>query len=418
MGDASPDERLRRYAELVLRVGVNLERGQDLLVMLRHEHAAFARALAETAYRAGAAYVDVAYADDHVQRARIAHSAEEFLGEGPPWLAERLERAMARRAAVVQVAGDPNPELFAGLDPVRITRARVLSADQAWIRAATTHALAWAIVSYPTERWAERVYGSPDLERLWTAVGHALRLDEADPVAAWWARIDELGHRARALDELELDAVRFRGPGTDVTIGLLPESRWGSGVAATTWGRRHVANLPTEEVFTSPDRRRADGVVRSTRPLLLRGSLIDGIELELRDGRVVSARAQTGEDVLRADLAADDGASRLGEVALVDGSSRVAAAGVTYYSTLLDENQASHLAYGNCVPQAAPGLAALSRDEQQARGLNASSVHVDFMVGGPEVEVDGIRRDGGAVPLLRDGVWQVGTEPTVGRTTR
>ena len=253
----------------------------------------------------------------------------------------------------------------------------------------------------------ETVFGEPDVARLWEAVAHAVRLDEADPVAAWQAHVAMLEARTQALADLGLDAVRLRGPGTDLTVGLGAHSRWAHGLNETADGRRFVANLPTEEVLTTPHRDRTEGTVRSTRPLVLAGVVVEGLTLRFERGVVVDATADRGFEVVARELEADDGARRLGELALVDGSSRVGRTGLTFFHTLYDENATCHIAYGQSAGAVDDEAEALAPDEQLARGINQSRLHTDFMVGGPEVAVDGLLADGTEIPLIRDDVWQL-----------
>jgi aminopeptidase len=259
----------------------------------------------------------------------------------------------------------------------------------------------WTVIACPTEGWASRVFGEPDVERLWREVAFCVRLDEDDPGAAWQEHVAKLGRRAQALDALGIDALHFVGPGTDLTVGLLPESRWRGGDAVTVDGIRHVVNMPTEEVFTTPDSRRTSGVVRSTRPLEMYGQIIRGLVVRFEDGRIVDVQADNGADVIKAQLETDDRAPYLGEVALVDGVSRVGRTGLTFADSLFDENATCHIAYGGCYTDA------LSDPDAEGANVN-SSVHTDFMIGGPEVAVDAITRDGSVVPLLRDDVWRLG----------
>jgi aminopeptidase len=398
------DARLRAYARLLVHAGVNLREGQELLVQGQLEHAPLVRAIAEEAYGAGARYVDVGYGDRWIHRAFVAHAADDMLGWTPPWMVERLSRAIEVGGAVIGISGDSGADVFEGLDGARLARARFRDFDEVWLDGVMARKLAWTLVAYPTERWAIEALGEPDVERLWDAFAHALRLDEPDPAAAWTERLGELEARAEQMTERGFAALRYRGPGTDLEVGLIEGGRWLAGREKTVHGQVHAANLPTEEVFTSPHRERAEGTVRSTMPLALRGTVIEGIELRLSGGEIVEARATRGEDTLHAELATDEGARRLGEVALVDASSRVGETGVTFNNTLFDENAAAHIAWGRALPWAVDDL---PEEARATAGLNESATHTDFMVGSPEVEIDGVEPGGAQVPLLRDGVWQL-----------
>jgi aminopeptidase len=396
--------RLTAYARLLVRAGVNLSEGQDLFVDAQLEHAPLAEAIAQEAYAAGARYVDVVYTDRWVHRAFVASAQDDLLGWTPPWKLTRLDGAIDSGAAVIGISGDSGADVFAGVDEARLARSRFRELDRKWLDGVMGRKLAWTLVAYPTERWARETFGEPDVDGLWNAVAHALRLDEPDPAAAWQHRLRELEARAAALTERGFTALRYRGPGTDLEVGLIEGARWLAGRERTVHGQVHAPNLPTEEVFTTPHRLRAEGTVRSTMPLALNGTLVEGLELRLAGGEIVEARATSGEAAVQAELALDDGARRLGEVALVDASSRVGDAGVVFRNTLYDENAAAHIAWGSSIPWTLDHVPA----EQHAEaGLNQSVTHVDFMVGAPEVEIDGVEPAGAAVPLLRDGAWQL-----------
>jgi aminopeptidase len=390
------DARLDAYAKLAVHVAAGLQPGQELLINGQLDHAPLIRAIAEEAYRSGASYVDAGYSDPYVRRSLVAHAPEESLSATPPWMVARLERAVQTGGAMVGIAGSSNAEVYEGLDHGRLLRARHRGFDQAWIDAVMNRRVAWSIIACPSEEWAREVFGSPDTDPLWDAFGHALRLDEPDPAAAWHARLGDLKQRAAELTARGFTAIRYRGPGTDLEVGLPAGAQWMAGGDKTVNGHEHVPNLPTEEVFTSPDKRRAEGTIRSTRPLAIGGGIVEGLELTLKGGEVVDVKADQGVDLVREDLAIDDGARRLGELALVDASSRVGETGVVFRNTLFDENATSHIAWGAGIDWAA---------SEDSEAINHSVTHTDFMVGGPEVEIDGVERDGTAVPLLREGRW-------------
>lgn len=398
-----------RYAELTVRAGCNLQPGQRLLVETLVEHAPFARAITRAAYAAGASHVEVHYADQHVRKAMIQHAPEEILTWTPPHLLRQTQDLAADRAAYVWIVGDPEPELFSDLDPARVGKARMLELREETTKQVNERSVAWSIVAYPNAGWADAVFGDPDVDRLWDAVARATRLYEDDPVGAWRAHVEELAARADALNALRLDALRYRGPGTDLTIGLLPGSRWMSARFETAWGQPHIPNIPTEEVFTTPDRLRTEGIVRSTRPLVLEaeGVVVEDLEMRFEGGRAVEVRARSGADVIRAQMETDENGAYLGEVALVDKASAVGATGVTFKNTLFDENATAHIAFGAGFTFAVEGADGLSPEEQIGAGINNSKVHTDFMIGGPEVSIDGVTRDGTTVPVIRDDAWQL-----------
>jgi aminopeptidase len=388
-----------RYAELAVKVGANVQPGQLVDVIARVEHAVVARAVTREAYKAGAAYVDVFYTDQHIRRAMIEGAADEILSWTPPWLLKRAKQVGDERAAVIALTGDAEPNLLADLPGERVGKARMIALAEESNRQINEQLNNWTVIGVPNEGWAQQMFGEPDLERLWKAVEFTVRLDEDDPVAAWRAHVQRIGNRARTLNELQVDSIHFTGPGTDLRVGLLPESRWQGCESLTAEGLPYVANMPTEEVFTTPDLRRTEGHVRSTRPLALYGRIVEGLEVRFEGGRIVEVKADKGADVVQGQIDTDETAAYLGEIALVDGTSRIGQTGLTFFDTLFDENTTCHVAYGGAYAEAVEGGV--------IEGVNVSNVHTDFMVGGPQVDVDAVTRSGAVVPLLRDDVWQL-----------
>jgi aminopeptidase len=393
----NPDTRLERYAELVVRLGANVQPGQEVFVVANIEHADVARALARASYTAGASYVHVNYIDGHVRHAMIELGPDEALTYAPDHVKTFV--ASFSGNALLATIGDAEPELMADLDGERVGRAVPIEVAKIRMQQLVENSVNWCGIGAPNEGWATQVYGEPDVERLWEALAFCMRLDEPDPVAAWREHLARLHARSASLDALKADALLYRGPGTDLTVGLLPNARWVSGSSTTASGIEYVANMPTEECFTSPDSRRAEGTIRSSMPFVLSGQIVRGLELTFEDGRIVNVEAETGAGVVRGELDNIPNADRLGELALVTGDSRVGQIGTLFYNTLFDENATCHIAYGAGFPFVFDGEA----DER----LNVANTHVDFMVGGPDLEVDALLADGTAVPVIRNEEWKL-----------
>jgi aminopeptidase len=391
-----------KLAELAI-FGANVQPGQLVAVTSYIGKEELTRRVAHFAYLRGAKYVDVVYFDQWVKRERIAHAAEGTLDYVPPWMSERLLYLSDEHAARITLSGPHAPTALQGLDASRAGRDLLpyLPETGEVVNRMTT---SWTIVPAPTRSWAQAVYPELDAdeayERLWEAVAHVCRLDADDPSAAWTDRTAVLKSNARRLTERRFDSLRLHGPGTDLTIGLFPSSNWEAGDFQTVDGNRHLPNIPTEELFTTPDPERVDGYVSATMPLELAGSVISGIRVEFAGGRAVAIDAEQGGDALRSAAASDDGAARLGEIALVDGEGRIGPLDTVFFDTLIDENAASHIALGG-------GYGHTVGDDGERERINQSRVHVDFMIGSSELAVDGITNDGDAVPILRQGAWQI-----------
>ena len=393
---------VERLADLIVNFGANVQKGQILDISTALGKEELTRALTASAYKRGTKFVDVQYWDPHLKRARVQYAAEEVLDFVPSWHGQRALQLGEARGATISLSGPIEPHLYDDLDPKRLGR-DVFPRVKEWTTVINDGTVNWCVAPCPTPGWAKLVH--PDLEpdaamdKLWEQIVHICRLDEDNPEEAWRERSKALRGAAEGLTERRFDAIHLEGPGTDLTIGLLPSSRWIGGGDKTIDGIEHMANLPTEEVFTSPDPQRTEGVVRARKPLYSQGRIINGLEVRFEGGRAVQVEAESGAEILRAMLEQDEGATRLGELALVDREGRIGPLDTVFYDTLLDENAASHMALGSAY-DAAVG------DEDRER-LNRSSIHLDFMVGAPDVDVTGITREGERVPVLRDATWQV-----------
>ena len=393
---------LDRFADLTVGFAANVQPGQVVALSSEIGKEALTRAIAASAYRHHARFVDVSYFDLHVKRARILHADEDTLDFVPSWMGERVLELGRQKCARIALSGPAHPGLMEDLDPKRAGRDQLPQLKESG-RVVNERSTNWAIVPCPTRPWAKLVHPDLDEDAAWDRLGeqilHVCRLDEEDPVAAWKARADVLVGATDRLTARRFDALRFRGEGTDLTVGLLPTSVWLCARFETADGLAHMPNLPSEEVFTAPDPARVEGVVRATKPLVVGGSIIRGLEVEFSGGRAVRIDAEEGAEVLRGYAERDEGAARLGEVALVDGDGRIGALDTVFFDTLLDENAASHIALGQAYE--------FTAGEADHANLNTSVIHVDFMIGGPEVTVDGLDASGAAVPVLHGGAWQV-----------
>lgn len=406
------EQKLQNYARLAVQVGLGVKPGQRVLVQSPVDAAPLARLIVREAYAAGAGFVDVRWDDDDVQLARFQLAPDGTFDQISKWRVDaEIETAEAGGAVIAIRATNPN--LLAGVDPERVaTHQRAwASYRKPYSSQVMTNRINWNLVSAPIPGWATLMF--PDateqeaMEKQWDAIFAATRADQPDPVAAWHEHLANLKHRRETLTGKQYSALRFRGGETDLTVGLADDHIWGGGSAETPSGITFTANIPTEEVWTAPHRERVDGVVVSTKPLSYAGTLIDGIRIEFKDGRIVSASAKQGEAALQKMIATDEGSHRLGEVALVPHSSPISRSGLFFYSTLYDENAASHIAIGAAYRFNIRGGIDMTNEEFAAAGGNDSLTHVDWMIGSAEMDVDGITKDGSHEAVMRGGEFVI-----------
>jgi aminopeptidase len=394
---------MQRLAELGVGYGVDLKPGQDVLLVASTDNLELARVIGRECYKRGARFVDTLFGDTELKRARIEHGTAESIAHTPPVQGERYLHIGREHGARISVQPHYPPAAMAGLDP------KLAGLDQ-WPATDALHEVInmrttnWCVMPGPTRAWAAAVF--PDLEadeafeQLWERIAWVCRLDADDPAAAWRERMDHLESVGRRLTERQLDSLHFEGPGTDLTVGLFRSSLWEPARNSTVDGHVYQANIPSEELTSTPDPERTHGVVSATKPLELAGTLIEGLVVRFENGRAVQIDADRGAEALRSRAERDDGAPKLGEVALVDREGRIGQTGTVFYNTLLDENAASHLALGSAYDE-------LVGDEEDRRRANDSTIHIDFMIGSDDVSVTGITPDGERVPVLRGGTWQI-----------
>ena len=406
-------EKLEKFAELAVRVGANLQPGQEVVLRCDVEVAAFARILAKKAYECGAKRVHMQWRDEKIARLSMDCASEETLCEVPSYELEQSDYFIRNNCCLISVAaGDPN--IYKGCDPDKVAKvnAAVGTAQKAFREATMSNALRWTIVSVPTTSWAKTVFPSDSearaIDRLWESIAAVMRLNEPDPVAAWRAHIDTLQRRAAFLNEHAFFALRLTSAnGTDLTVGLADGHVWLAAEEVGQDGVPFTANMPTEEIFTAPHRMRVNGVVKNALPLVHNGTVVDGFSLTFREGKVVDFSAERGEETLKGLIETDEGTSRLGEIALIGKRSPVAQLGTLFYNTLFDENASCHLALGQAYPTTIRGGENLSKADLTARGANDSIEHADFMIGAGDLRVRGIKTDGAVVELFSDGDWIV-----------
>jgi aminopeptidase len=402
--------KLEKLAEVAVKIGLDLQKGQDLVITAPLAAAPLVRLITKHAYMAGGGLVTSFYNDEVTTLMRYAHAADETFDRATNWLYDGMAKAYANGSARLAVAGD-NPMLLSEQDPAKVARAnRALStAYKPALEKISNFEINWNIISYPNPSWAKQVFAGEAediaVRKLADAIFAASRVDRDDPVAAWKHHNAELARRSAWLNGQKFASLHFSGPGTDLTVGLADDHEWHGGATRAKNGVLCNPNIPTEEVFTTPHAHRVDGTVSSTKPLSHQGTLIDNIQVRFEGGRIVEAKASKGEQVLKKVLETDEGASRLGEVALVPHSSPISASGLLFYNTLFDENAACHIALGQCYSKCFVNGAALTPDEIAAKGGNSSLIHIDWMIGSGQVDIDGITPDGSRVPVFRKGEW-------------
>ncbi len=404
------EQKLDRLALVAVRVGLNLQPDQEVVLTASIEQAVFARRVVEQAYRAGASIVTVLYADDENTLSRFRHAPDSSFDHAAKWLADGIAEAYRGGVARIGITGT-NPALLKDQDPAKVSRANVAMSkvSKPAMELVTRHAMNWTILAAATPAWAKLVFPTlPENEAvpaLWEAIFHASRITGADPVQDWKQHGAHLASRVALLNKKRFHALRFRGPGTDLTVGLADDHLWAGGGSTAGNGIFGNPNIPTEECFTTPHKDRVEGTVCASKPLSHLGTLIENIRVRFEHGRIVEATATAGEDALRKLIATDDGASRLGEVALVPHSSPIAQSGLLFWNTLFDENAASHIALGQAYSTCLLNGETMDETTLASKGANSSLIHVDWMIGSGAMDVDGVHADGTAEPLMRQGEW-------------
>ena len=402
--------KLEKLAEVAVKVGLQLQQGQDLVITAPLAALPLVRLITKHAYSAGAGIVSTFYSDEETTLARFRYGQDASFDKATDWLYEGMAKAYAGGAARLAISGD-NPMMLANEDPEKVARANKATsiAYKPALEKISNFDINWHICSYPNPAWARQVF--PDLpeeeavHKLAEAIFAASRINTPDPIAAWAEHNANLKKRSSWLNTERFSALHFSGPGTDLTVGLADGHEWHGGASKAKNGVICNPNIPTEEVFTTPHALKVEGTVSSTKPLSHQGTLIDNIQVRFEAGRIVEAKASKGEGVLNKVLDTDEGARRLGEVALVPHSSPISASGVLFYNTLFDENASCHIALGQCYSKCFLNGASLTPERIKAQGGNSSLIHIDWMIGSDQVDIDGLREDGSRVPVMRKGEW-------------
>ncbi len=406
-------KQLENFAELAVRVGANMQQGQEVVIRCDVQCADFAHLIAQKAYEFGAKRVHMQWRDEVLGRIEMLNASEETLSQVPEYLLAQSDYYIKHNVCLISIsAGDPN--ILKGCDPNKIKTSNLanMQANKEFRNATMSNLLRWTIVSIPTRAWAQQVFAGEDpdvaVDKMWNAIGRIMRLDADNPTEAWRKHIDTLHRRARFLNEHNFEYIHLTNAhGTDLRVGLATDHQW---IAAEEMGQDGIpftANMPTEEIFTAPHNRKIDGKVVNALPLVNSGNVIDGFEIVFREGRVVDYQAKVGYDALKNILTTDDGVLSLGEIALIGKHSPIAESGILFYNTLFDENASCHLAFGASYPTTVKGGNEMTDEQLAAHGMNQSLQHVDFMVGTKDIDIDGIAYDGSVTPLFRDGEWVI-----------
>ena len=403
-------EKLKKYAELIVKVGVNVQKGQPVVLYISVTQQELAHLIVEEAYGAGASEVMIEWKDTFSEREFLKHASEERLENVPEYIVKKGNYIAGKKAARISVMS-ADPGAYSGIDQKRIAKnqAAMGKALRQVRKATQNNDLSWTVVSAADQTWAEKVFpekkGQAAIDALWEEIFKTTRIDKADPVKAWHEHDQKLHEKSDWLNEQQFSALHYVSPVTDITIGLPENHVWEGAGSFTPEGTEFMANMPTEEVFTAPDCRRIDGYVTSTKPLSYASNILEDMKFTFKDGKVVEATAKKGQEVLEHLLETDAGAKSLGEVSLVPDPSPISQSGIIFFNTLFDENASDHLALGASYPFNVAGGTKMSDEELLDHGMNVSQTHVDFMVGSADMDIDGIKKDGTIVPVFRNGDW-------------
>lgn len=407
------DDYLEKYANLLIKKGVNIQKGHTLLISIAVEHHKLARLLTKKAYEAGAAEVLVDYNDDQITREKLLKADEDRLLQVPDYVVEQSHYLLDQKASRL-VIRSANPNVFADIDSDRLagaTRATAIALEKQ--RTATqANKVSWNLAAAASPEWAAMVFPKltteeDQVDALWDAIFKMNRIYETDPVKAWDQHQERLEKKAKLLNDYQFDSLHYRAPGTDLKLGMPEQHIWEAAGSTNAQGEVFIANMPTEEVFTAPDYRRADGYVSSTKPLSYAGVVIEDMTFTFKDGQIVDVTAKKGEDTIKRLISENEGARSLGEVALVPHKTPISLSGLTFFNTLFDENASNHLAIGAAYAFSIKGGTEMTNDELKAAGLNRSTAHVDFMIGSEQMDIDGITKDGEVIPIFRGGEWAI-----------